>query len=67
MFEEFIKNETLSTDIVVKFNLKENNVDTVPTLNINWSKQPTDLEYSHLSEWLKVRLKTDKLDIVSVK
>lgn len=51
----------------VKFSLKENNVDTVPTLNINWSKQPTDLEYSHLSEWLKVRLKTDKLDIVSVK
>ena len=31
----------------VKFNLKDNNVDTVPTLNINWSKQPTDLEYSH--------------------
>ena len=49
----------------VKFNVQNNKTDTIPTLNINWSKQPTNDEYQHLSNWLKVRLKTDKLDIIS--
>ena len=49
----------------VKFNVQNNKTDTLPTLNINWSKQPTNDEYQHLSNWLKVRLKTDKLDIIS--
>ncbi len=49
----------------VKFNVQNNKTDTIPTLNINWSKQPTSEEYQHLSNWLKVRLKTDKLDIIS--
>ena len=49
----------------VKFNVQSNMTDTIPTLNINWSKQPTSDEYQHLSNWLKVRLKTDKLDIIS--
>ena len=49
----------------VKFSVQSNTSDTIPTLNINWSKQPTNDEYQHLSNWLKVRLKTDKLDIIS--
>lgn len=49
----------------VKFDVKNNSTDTVPTLNITWIQPPTKEEYRHLSEWLKVRLKTDKLDIVS--
>ena len=49
----------------VKFNVQNNKTDTVPTLNINWSQQPTNDEYQHLSNCLKVRLKTDKLDIIS--
>lgn len=49
----------------VKFNVQNNKTDTIPTLNINWTQQPTSDEYQHLSNWLKVRLKTDKLDIIS--
>ena len=49
----------------VKFSVQSNTSDTIPTLNINWSKQPTNDEYQHLSNWLKVRLKTNKLDIIS--
>lgn len=49
----------------VKFNVQSNVTDTIPTLNINWTQQPTSDEYQHLSNWLKVRLKTDKLDIIS--
>ncbi len=49
----------------VKFNVQSNMTDTIPTLNINWTQQPTREEYQHLSNWLKVRLKTDKLDIIS--
>ena len=49
----------------VKFNVQSNMTDTITTLNINWSKRPTNDEYQHLSNWLKVRLKTDKLDIIS--
>lgn len=49
----------------VKFNVQSNMTDTIPTLNINWTQQPTSDEYQHLSNWLKVRLKTDKLDIIS--
>lgn len=49
----------------VKVDVKNNETDTVPTLNINWIKQPTEAEYNHLQSWLKVRLKTDRLDIVS--
>ena len=49
----------------VKFNVQSNMTDTIPTLNINWTQQPTSEEYQHLSNWLKVRLKTDKLDIIS--
>ena len=49
----------------VKVDVKNNTTDTIPTLNINWTMQPTEAEYLHLQDWLKVRLKTDKLDIVS--
>ena len=49
----------------VKFNVQNNKTDTIPTLNINWTQQPTNDEYQHLSNWLKVRLKTNKLDIIS--
>ena len=49
----------------VKVDVKNNTTDTIPTLNINWTMQPTEAEYQHLQDWLKVRLKTDKLDIVS--
>ena len=49
----------------VKVDVLKNATDTVPTLNISWAIQPTDLEYEHLQNWLKVRLKTDRLDIVS--
>jgi hypothetical protein len=49
----------------VKFNVQSNTSDTIPTLNINWTQQPTNDEYQHLSNWLKVRLKTNKLDIIS--
>ena len=49
----------------VKFSVQSNTSDTIPTLNIHWSKQPTNDEYQHLSNWLKIRLKTDKLDIIS--
>lgn len=49
----------------VKFNVQSNMTDTIPTLNINWTQQPTSDEYQHLFNWLKVRLKTDKLDIIS--
>ena len=49
----------------VKFSVQSNMTDTIPTLNINWTQQPTSEEYQHLSNWLKVRLKTDKLDIIS--
>lgn len=49
----------------VKFNVQSNMTDTIPTLNINWIQQPTSDEYQHLSNWLKVRLKTNKLDIIS--
>lgn len=49
----------------VKFNVQSNRTDTIPTLNINWIQQPTNDEYQHLSNWLKVRLKTNKLDIIS--
>lgn len=49
----------------VKVDVKNNETDTVPTLNINWIKQPTEAESDHLQSWLKVRLKTDRLDIVS--
>ena len=46
--------------------MRLNNVtDTIPTLNINWERQPSESEYKHLQNWLKVRLKTNKLDIVS--
>ena len=48
-----------------KVDVKNNTTDTIPTLNINWTMQPTEAEYQHLQDWLKVRLKTDKLDIVS--
>ena len=49
----------------VKVDVKNNVTDTIPTLNINWERQPSESEYKHLQNWLKVRLKTDKLDIVS--
>lgn len=49
----------------VKVDVLKNATDTVPTLNISWAIQPTDLEYEHLQNWLKVRLKTDKLEIIS--
>lgn len=49
----------------VKFDVKNNSTDTIPTLNITWTQQPTTEEYQHLSDWLKVRLKTTKLDIIS--
>lgn len=49
----------------VKVDVQNNTIDTIPTLNINWSLQPTELEYNHLKDWLKVRLKTDKIDIIS--
>ena len=49
----------------VKVDVKNNTTDTIPTLNLNWNMQPTEAEYQHLQDWLKVRLKTDKLDIVS--
>lgn len=49
----------------VKFNVQNNKTDTIPTLNISWTQQPTNDEYQHLSNWLKVRLKTNKLDIIS--
>jgi uncharacterized membrane protein len=55
----------ISMSEAVKFNVQSNTSDTIPTLNINWTQQPTDDEYQHLSNWLKVRLKTDKLDIIS--
>ena len=57
--------EEVSMANAVKVDVKNSVTDTVPTLNINWSIQPTDEEYQHLHNWLKVRLKTDKLDIVS--
>ena len=49
----------------VKFDVKNNSTDTIPTLNITWTQQPTTEDYQHLSDWLKVRLKTNKLDIIS--
>ena len=49
----------------VKFDVKNNSTDTILTLNITWTQQPTTEEYQHLSDWLKVRLKTNKLDIIS--
>lgn len=49
----------------VKFSVQSNTSDTIPILNISWTQQPTSEEYQHLSNWLKVRLKTDKLDIIS--
>ena len=49
----------------VKFNVQSNRTDTIPTLNINWTQQSTNDEYQHLFNWLKVRLKTDKLDTIS--
>lgn len=49
----------------VKFDVKNNSTDTILTLNITWTQQPTTEEYKHLSDWLKVRLKTNKLDIIS--
>ena len=49
----------------VKVDVLKNVTDTIPTLNISWAIQPTDLEYEHLQNWLKVRLKTDKLEIIS--
>jgi uncharacterized hydrophobic protein (TIGR00271 family) len=49
----------------VKFDVKNNSTDTILTLNITWTQQPTTEEYQHLSDWLKVRLKTTKLDIIS--
>jgi uncharacterized hydrophobic protein (TIGR00271 family) len=55
----------ISMSEAVKFNVQSNTSDTIPTLNINWTQQPTDDEYQHLSNWLKVRLKTNKLDIIS--
>jgi uncharacterized hydrophobic protein (TIGR00271 family) len=55
----------ISMSEAVKFNVQSNTSDTIPTLNINWTQQPTNDEYQHLSNWLKVRLKTNKLDIIS--
>lgn len=49
----------------VKVDVQNNTIDTIPTLNINWSLQPTDEEFNHLTKWLNVRLQTDKLDIIS--
>ena len=49
----------------VKVDVLKNATDTIPTLNISWAIQPTELEYEHLQNWLKVRLKTDKLEIIS--
>lgn len=49
----------------VRVDVRNNVTDTIPTLNINWAIQPTEVEYEHLQNWLKVRLKTDKLEIVS--
>jgi hypothetical protein len=49
----------------VKVDVKSNMTDTILTLNVSWAIQPTETEYEHLQNWLKVRLKTDKLEIVS--
>ena len=49
----------------VRVDVRNNVTDTIPTLNINWAIQPTEVEYEHLQNWLKVRLKTDKLEIIS--
>ena len=49
----------------VKVDVQNNVTDTIPMLNISWAIQPTELEYEHLQNWLKVRLKTDKLEIIS--
>ena len=57
--------QDISMAEAVKFNVQSNRTDTIPTLNINWIQQPTNDEYQHLSNWLKVRLKTNKLDIIS--
>lgn len=49
----------------VKVDVQNNVTDTIPMLNISWAIQPAELEYEHLQNWLKVRLKTDKLEIIS--
>ncbi len=49
----------------VKVDVRSNITDTIPMLNISWAIQPAELEYEQLLNWLKVRLKTDKLEIVS--
>jgi hypothetical protein len=55
----------ISMAAAVKVDVKNNVTDTIPTLNINWAIQPTELEYEHLQNWLKIRLQTDKLEIIS--
>lgn len=59
--------EEITMSEAVKVDVKTSRTDSVPTLNIKWTVEPSDTEHQHLTDWLKVRLKTNRLDVVSIK
>lgn len=62
----FPKVEEITMSEAVKVDIRNNKTDSVPTVNIKWAIEPSSEENDHLKNWLKVRLKTDKLDVVNI-
>lgn len=58
--------EEITMSNAVKVNLINNESDTVPTINIKWTELPSTQESKNLEKWLKVRIGTEKLDVVNM-
>lgn len=58
--------DDLTMSEAVRFDVKTKTTDTVPTINIRWGAIPSDEKLSNIDSWLKVRLKTDRVDVVNI-
>lgn len=58
--------EDVTMSEAVRVDVKTNAVDTIPTINIRWESTPSDEKLLNIDSWLKVRLKTDRVDVVNI-
>ena len=58
--------EALTMSQAVKVDIKTQKTDTVPTVTIRWKEQPTEDVATNIRHWLKIRLKTEQVDLVNI-
>lgn len=58
--------ESLTMSEAVKVDIKTQRTDTVPTVTIRWKEQPSADTTERISDWLKVRFKAGKVDIMNL-